>query len=167
MSTTNNDPNLQLTHLDEHGNAKMVDVGDKDVTSREAVARGHVSTEPETLRLIKEGLMKKGDVLTIAQLAGIMGAKKTSELIPLCHPLPIDRVDVDLKLNEAEYRIEITATAKTTARTGVEMEALTAVSVAALTLYDMCKSVDRGMRIEAVRLVKKSGGRSGDINLED
>ena len=166
MSTANN-PDLHLTHLDEQGNAKMVDVGDKDVTRREAVARGHVSVQPETLRLIKEGLMKKGDVLTIAQLAGIMGAKKTSELIPLCHPLPLDRVDVELELNEAESRIEITATAKTTARTGVEMEALTAVSVAALTLYDMCKSVDRGMRIEAVRLVKKSGGRSGDINLED
>ena len=166
MSTANN-PDLHLTHLDEQGNAKMVDVGDKDVTSREAVARGHVSIQPETLRLIKAGLMKKGDVLTIAQLAGIMGAKKTSELIPLCHPLPLDRVDVDLELDEAESRINITATAKTTARTGVEMEALTAVSVAALTLYDMCKSVDRGMRIEGIRLVKKSGGRSGDINLED
>ena len=166
MSTANN-PDLHLTHLDEQGNAKMVDVGDKDVTSREAVARGHVFIQPETLRLIKVGLMKKGDVLTIAQLAGIMGAKKTSELIPLCHPLPLDRVDVDLELDEVESRINITATAKTTARTGVEMEALTAVSVAALTLYDMCKSVDRGMRIEGIRLVKKSGGRSGDINLED
>ena len=167
MSTANNGPELHLTHLDDQGNAKMVDVGDKDITSREAVARGHVSIQLETLQLIKEGLMKKGDVLTIAQLAGIMGAKKTSELIPLCHPLPLDRVDVDLELDEKEGRINITATAKTTARTGVEMEALTAVSVAALTLYDMCKSVDRGMRIEAVRLVKKSGGRSGDINLED
>jgi len=167
MSTANNGPELHLTHLDDQGNAKMVDVGDKDITSREAVARGHVSIQPETLRLIKEGLMKKGDVLTIAQLAGIMGAKKTSELIPLCHPLPLDRVDVDLELDEKEGRINITAAAKTTARTGVEMEALTAVSVAALTLYDMCKSVDRGMRIEAVRLVKKSGGRSGDINLDD
>ncbi len=167
MSTANNGPELHLTHLDDQGNAKMVDVGDKDVTSREAVARGHVSIQPETLRLIKEGLMKKGDVLTIAQLAGIMGAKKTSELIPLCHPLPLDRVDVDLELDEKEGRINITAAAKTTARTGVEMEALTAVCVAALTLYDMCKSVDRGMRIEAVRLVKKSGGRSGDINLDD
>ena len=167
MTTSSNGPELHLTHLDEQGNAKMVDVGDKDVTSREAVARGHISIQPETLRLIKEGLMKKGDVLTIAQLAGIMGAKKTSELIPLCHPLPLDRVDVDLELDEKEGRINITATAKTTARTGVEMEALTAVSVAALTLYDMCKSVDRGMRIEAVRLVKKSGGRSGDINLDD
>ena len=167
MSTTNNDPNLHLTHLDAQGNAKMVDVGDKDVTSREAIARGYVSIQPETLRLIKEGLMKKGDVLTIAQLAGIMGAKKTSELIPLCHPLPLDKVDVELELDDAECRIDITATARTTARTGVEMEALTAVTVAALTLYDMCKSVDRGMRIEAVRLVEKRGGRSGEIILEN
>ena len=157
MSTTNNDPNLHLTHLDEHGNAKMVDVGDKDITSREAVARGYVSIQPETLRLIKEGLMKKGDVLTIAQLAGIMGAKKTSELIPLCHPLPLDRVDVDLELDEAENRINITATAKTTARTGVEMEALTAVSVAALTLYDMCKSVDRGNELADALATKEAG----------
>ena len=167
MSTTDNDPNLQLTHLDDQGNAKMVDVGDKDVTSREAIARGYISIQPETLRLIKEGLMKKGDVLTIAQLAGIMGAKKTSELIPLCHPLPLDKVDVELELDDAECRIDITATARTTARPGVEMEALTAVTVAALTLYDMCKSVDRGMRIEAVRLVEKRGGRSGEIILEN
>ena len=167
MSTTNNDSNLHLTHLDDQGNAKMVDVGDKDVTSREAIARGYISIQPETLRLIKEGLMKKGDVLTIAQLAGIMGAKKTSELIPLCHPLPLDKVDVELELDDEECRIDITATARTTARTGVEMEALTAVTVAALTLYDMCKSVDRGMRIEAVRLVEKRGGRSGEIILEN
>ena len=167
MSTRNTDPNLQLTHLDEQGNAKMVDVGDKDVTSREAIAGGHVSIQPETLRLIKEGLMKKGDVLTIAQLAGIMGAKKTSDLIPLCHPLPLDKVDVELEMDEPECRINITATAKTTARTGVEMEALTAVTVSALTLYDMCKSVDRGIRIEAVRLIEKRGGRSGEILLED
>ena len=166
MSTTENNPDIHLTHLDDQGNAKMVDVGDKDITSRVAMARGHVSIQPETLRLIKEGLMKKGDVLTIAQIAGIMGAKKTSELIPLCHPMPLDKVDVDLELNDSESRIEISATAKTTSRTGVEMEALTAVTVAALTLYDMCKAVDRGMRIEAVRLVQKSGGRSGDINLE-
>jgi len=166
MSSTDNGPDLHLTHLDEQGNAKMVDVGDKDATTREAVAKGHVSIQPETLRLITEGLMKKGDVLTIAQLAGIMGAKKTSELIPLCHPLPLDKVDVELELDEVENRINVTATAKTTARTGVEMEALTAVTVAALTLYDMCKSVDRGMRIEAVRLIQKSGGRSGDITLK-
>ena len=167
MSTRNNDPNLHLTHLDEQGNAKMVDVGDIDATSREAIARGHVSIQPETLRLIKEGLMKKGDVLTIAQLAGIMGAKKTSDLITLCHPLPLDKVDVELEMDEPECRINITATAKTTARTGVEMEALTAVTVSALTLYDMCKSVDRGIRIEAVRLIEKRGGRSGEIVLED
>jgi cyclic pyranopterin phosphate synthase len=167
MSTANDNSDLHLTHLDEQGRAKMVDVGDKEITSREAVARGYVSIQPETARLIKEGLMKKGDVLTIAQLAGIMGAKKTSELIPLCHPLPLDRVDVDMELDESEGRINITATAKTTARTGVEMEALTAVSVAALTLYDMCKSVDRGMRIEGIRLAQKRGGRSGDIILED
>ena len=145
----------------------MVDVGDKDVTSREAIARGHVSIQPETLRLIKEGLMKKGDVLTIAQLAGIMAAKKTSDLIPLCHPSPLDKVDVELELDDPESRINITATARTTARTGVEMEALTAVTVSALTLYDMCKSVDRGIRIDAVRLVEKRGGRSGEIILED
>ena len=167
MSTANDNSDLHLTHLDEQGRAKMVDVGDKEITSREAVARGYVSIQPETARLIKEGLMKKGDVLTIAQLAGIMGAKKTSELIPLCHPLPLDRVDVDMELDESEGRINITATAKTTARTGVEMEALTAVSVAVLTLYDMCKSVDRGMRIEGIRLAQKRGGRSGDIILED
>ena len=156
-----------LTHLDEEGQARMVDVGSKAVTSREAVARGYVSIQPETARLIREGLMKKGDVLTVAQLAGIMGAKKTSELIPLCHPLPLDKVSVDLELDGEQQRINITATASTSARTGVEMEALTAVSVAALTLYDMCKAVDRGIRIEGIRLVRKRGGQSGDIELED
>ena len=157
-----------LTHLDEQGRARMVDVGEKDVTSREAVARGYVSIQPETARLIREGLMmKKGDVLTIAQVAGIMGAKKTSELIPLCHPLPLDKVNVDLELDDERNRINIAATASTTARTGVEMEAMTAVSIAALTLYDMCKAVDRGIRIEGVRLVRKRGGRSGNIDMED
>ena len=163
----NNPREPYLTHLDEQGRARMVDVGNKEVTSREAVARGYVSIKPETARLIREGLMKKGDVLTVAQLAGIMGAKKTSELVPLCHPLPLDRVDVDLELDEGQSRINVTATASTSARTGVEMEALTAVSVAALTLYDMCKSVDRGIRIEGIRLVRKTGGQSGDIDLED
>ena len=157
----------ELTHIDGQGQARMVDVGEKDVTSREAVARGYVAVQSETARLIREGLMKKGDVLTVAQIAGIMGAKKTSELIPLCHPLPLDKVDVDLELDEEHDRINITATARTTARTGVEMEAMTAVSVAALTLYDMCKAVDRGIRIEGVRLVRKSGGRSGEIDLEE
>jgi cyclic pyranopterin phosphate synthase len=123
--------------------------------------------QAETLRLIKEGLMKKGDVLTIAQLAGIMGAKRTSELIPLCHPLPLNKIDVDLELDEAHSRVNVSATARTSGKTGVEMEALTAVSVAALTIYDMCKAVDRAMRVEAIRLVRKRGGQSGDVTLED
>ena len=156
-----------LTHLDEEGRARMVDVSWKPTTDREATAKGHVSVQPETLRLIKEGLMKKGDVLTIAQLAGIMGAKRTSDLVPLCHPLPLNQVQVELQLDEQQSRVEITATAGTSAKTGVEMEALTAVSVAALTLYDMCKAVDRGMRIEAIRLVRKRGGQSGDFTLEE
>ena len=156
-----------LTHLDEDGRVSMVDVGWKPVTDREAVARGHVSMQPETLRLINQGLMKKGDVLTIAQLAGIMASKRTSELIPLCHPLPLNKVDVELELDEPNSRVIITATARTSGKTGVEMEALTAVSVAGLTVYDMCKAVDRGMRIEAVRLVSKTGGQSGDITLEE
>ena len=156
-----------LTHLDDKGRVSMVDVGGKPITDREAVARGQVSMQPETLRLIQEGLMKKGDVLTIAQLAGIMGAKQTSQLIPLCHPLPLNQIDVQLALDGAKSRVEITATARTSGKTGVEMEALTAVSVAALTIYDMCKAVDRGMRIEAIRLVQKRGGQSGDINLEE
>ncbi|PKB65536.1 MAG: molybdenum cofactor biosynthesis protein C [SAR202 cluster bacterium Io17-Chloro-G2] len=156
-----------LTHLDDEGRARMVDVGAKPVTQREAVARGYLVVQPETLRLIKEGLMKKGDVLSIAQLAGIMGAKKTSDLIPLCHPLPLDRVNLDLDLDEAQNRINVIATASTSAKTGVEMEALTAVSVAALTVYDMCKAVDRGIRIEGIRLVSKTGGQSGDVFLEE
>ena len=161
------DPGLSLTHLDDQGRVNMVDVGGKPTTDREAVARGWVSLQPETLRLLREGLMKKGDVLTTAQLAGIMGAKRTAELIPLCHPLPLNRVDVELGLDEGQCRVNITATASTSAKTGVEMEALTAVSVAALTIYDMCKAVDRGMRIEGIRLVSKRGGQSGDIVLED
>jgi cyclic pyranopterin phosphate synthase len=156
-----------LTHLDEHGRASMVDVGWKPDTEREAIARGFVSMQEDTLRLIKEGLMKKGDVLTIAQLAGIMGAKRTSELIPLCHPLPLNKVDVDLELDEVQNRINISATASTSSKTGVEMEALTAVSVAALTVYDMCKGVDRGIRIENIRLASKRGGQSGDFTSEE
>ena len=161
------EPARKLTHLDEQGHANMVDVGWKPTTDREAVARGYVTIQPETMRLVREGLMKKGDVLTVAQLAGIMGAKRTSELIPLCHPLPLNKVDVVLALDETENRVNITATASTSAKTGVEMEALTAVSVAALTIYDMCKAVDRGMRIEGIRLVSKRGGQSGDITLEE
>lgn len=155
-----------LTHLDEQGRAKMVDVGGKPVTDREAVARGSVLMQRDTLKLIQEGLVKKGDVLTIAQLAGIMAAKRTAELIPLCHPLPLNQVAVDLELDAAQSRVNITATASTSGKTGVEMEALTAVTIAALTVYDMCKAVDRGMRIDAVRLVSKRGGQSGDIALE-
>lgn len=155
-----------LTHLDEQGRARMVDVGGKPVTDREAVARGSVLMQRDTLKLIQEGLVKKGDALTIAQLAGIMGAKRTAELIPLCHPLPLNRVDVDLELDAAQSRVNITATASTSGKTGVEMEALTAVTIAALTVYDMCKAVDRGMRIDAVRLIRKRGGQSGDVDLE-
>lgn len=155
-----------LTHLDEQGRARMVDVGWKPVTDREAVARGSVHMQPETLRLIMEGQVKKGDVFTIAQLAGIMGAKRTAELIPLCHPLPLNKVDVELEADEAACQVNITATASTSGKTGVEMEALTAVSIAALSVYDMCKAVDRGMLIGSIRLVSKRGGQSGDITLE-
>ena len=155
-----------LTHLDEQGRARMVDVGWKPVTHREAVARGSVLMQRDTLNLIQAGLVKKGDVLTIAQLAGIMAAKRTAELIPLCHPLPLNKVDVELELDSAQSRVNITATASTSGKTGVEMEALTAVTVAALSVYDMCKAVDRAMRISEVRLVRKQGGQSGDITLE-
>ena len=144
----------------------MVDVGSKPVTDRQATATGYLSVSPETVKLIQQGLNKKGDVLTVAQLAGIMGAKRTSDLIPLCHPLPLNRVDVELELDPQQDRINVTATVSTSAKTGVEMEALTAVSVAALTVYDMCKSADRGIRIEGVRLLRKTGGQSGDITLE-
>ncbi|MDE2859920.1 MAG: cyclic pyranopterin monophosphate synthase MoaC [Chloroflexota bacterium] len=155
-----------MTHLDEQGRASMVDVGWKPETVREAVARGYVSMQPETLALIRGGGVEKGDVLSVARIAGVMAAKRTSDLIPLCHPLPLDRVHVELDLDEIDSRVVITATARTSAKTGVEMEALTAVSVAALTVYDMCKAVDRGMRIEGVRLARKTGGQSGDIVLE-
>lgn len=155
-------PADRLTHLTEDGSARMVDVGWKPVTDRMAQATGHVVMQPETLALIRDGLMKKGDVLTIAQLAGIMGAKRTSELIPLCHPLPLNKVDVELALDEPANSVNIVATATTSGKTGVEMEALTAVSIAALTIYDMCKAVDRAMQIEGVRLTRKSGGQSGD-----
>jgi cyclic pyranopterin phosphate synthase len=152
----------ELTHLDEHGHARMVDVGSKDVTAREATARGRVTMEPSTLARIVAGDLPKGDVLAVARIAGIMAAKRTHELIPLCHPLPISGVEVALTPSEDGAGVEIEATVRTTAQTGVEMEALTAVSVAALTVYDMCKAVERGMRIEGVRLVAKSGGASGD-----
>jgi len=141
----------------------MVDVGHKPDTDRMAVARGEVQMRPETLELIRQGAMKKGDVLTVAQLAGIMGAKRTAALIPLCHPLPLTQVAVDLELDEALPGVKITATARTTGKTGVEMEALTAVSIAALTIYDMAKAVEKTMRIQNIRLVEKHGGQSGDV----
>ena len=150
-----------MSHFDEHGNAVMVDVSDKTETSRIAIAKGCVVMAPVTLALIRARGIGKGDVLAVAQLAGIMGAKRTPDIIPLCHPLPLSSVTVELSLNEQDSAVEITATCKLTGRTGVEMEALTAVSVAALTVYDMCKAVDRSMRIGEVRLVHKSGGKSG------
>ena len=162
-----NPSGASLSHIDEAGKVRMVDVGSKPDTERVAVARGSVVMQPETLGLIKSSGFDKGDVLGVARVAGIMAAKETAHLIPLCHPLPLHQVIVDFELDEARSAVNITATTKTTAKTGVEMEALTAVSVAALTIYDMCKSADRGMRIDAVRLVSKSGGKSGNIVLED
>jgi cyclic pyranopterin phosphate synthase len=153
----------KLTHLDEHGHARMVDVAGKPDTERTAIARGEVHMHQATFELIRDGQMKKGDVLRVAQLAGIMGAKRTSELIPLCHPLFLSKIDVELSLDEALPGVAITATARTTGKTGVEMEALTAVSVAALTVYDMAKAADKQMRIQNIRLVEKHGGRSGDV----
>jgi cyclic pyranopterin phosphate synthase len=156
----------KLSHLDESGRPKMVNVTAKAATARVAIAKGSVSMLPATFKLIKSGGTAKGDVLSVAKLAGIMAAKKTPDLIPLCHPLLISGVDVDFALDEANNLIEITATVQSTGQTGVEMEALTAVAVAALTVYDMCKAVDRAMKIESIRLVKKSGGKSGTITLE-
>lgn len=156
----------RLTHLDASGHARMVDVGGKPATDREATAVGRVVMRPETLALIVAGQLEKGDALATARIAGIMAAKQTPALIPLCHPLPLSRVAVDLQPDEAASAVYVSATVATTAQTGVEMEAMTAVCVAALTLYDMCKAVDRGIRFEGVRLVRKSGGASGDIVLE-
>lgn len=150
-----------LTHFDEQGRAVMVDVSAKDVTSRTATARGSVVMAPETLAAITGGNVKKGDVLSVARLAGIMAAKRTADLIPLCHPLAIAAVTVDLVPDATLPGVAIEATVKLNGRTGVEMEALTAVSVAALTVYDMCKAIDRAMRIEAIRVVHKDGGKSG------
>jgi cyclic pyranopterin phosphate synthase len=155
---------MKLTHIDAGGNAVMVDVTGKAVTDRAATARGHVAMAPATLALITGGAVKKGDVLAVARLAGIMAAKRTSDLIPLCHPLPLSSVGVELSPSPDGAGIDIAATVRTTGRTGVEMEALTAVSVAALTIYDMCKAVDRAMRIEAIRVTQKSGGASGDFS---
>lgn len=156
----------KLSHIDESGSAHMVDVGGKDVTERVAVAKGRVLMKPETLRLIREGGFEKGDVLGVARLAGVMAAKRTSDLIPLCHPIPLTQVTVELDELASGEGIEITATARAAWKTGVEMEALTAATVAGLTVYDMCKAVDRGMQIDAVRVVKKTGGKSGDFEAE-
>ncbi len=156
-----------LTHLDEGGNARMVDVGQKPDTERLAVAGGEVRMQAETLRLIRDGAIKKGDVLTTARLAGIMAAKRTAELIPLCHPIALTHLEVTLKLDEAENRVLIQASARTVGKTGVEMEALTAVTAAALTIYDMAKAVDRGMVIQNIRLLEKHGGVHGDYVVEE
>jgi len=150
-----------FTHLDEEGRAVMVDVADKAETDRRAVAKGRIFMAPETLAMIREGAVKKGDVLSVARLAGIMGAKRTPDLIPLCHPLALTSIKVDLELDDAASAVEVTASCGLKGRTGVEMEALTAVAVAALTVYDMCKARDRAMRIGDLRLVHKSGGKSG------
>lgn len=151
----------KLTHFDGKGDAHMVDVSDKDVTSREATACGHIRMLPETLEFITQGTAKKGDVLSVARLAGIMGAKRTSDLIPLCHPLPITKVSVELTANPDLPGVDVTATVKTTGKTGVEMEALTAVSTATLTVYDMLKAAQKSMEIGGIRLLRKSGGKSG------
>ena len=157
----------EFSHIDEDGKAVMVDVSDKDVTERVATAMGSVIMQPETMQKIIDGAIKKGDVISVARLAGIMGAKKTPELIPLCHPLTLNSIDVELICDAARNAVDITATCRVTGRTGVEMEALTAVAVAGLTIYDMCKAVDRSMRIGDIRLTAKSGGRSGDYSAED
>lgn len=156
----------QLTHLDEHGKARMVDVSDKAITERRAVARGSVIMQPETVQRIIEGNMKKGDVLTVAELAGVMAAKRTSELIPLCHQLPLNQVTVTCTPDVAAGRVNIEALVRVSGKTGVEMEALTAVAVAGLTIYDMAKAIDRSMQISEVRLVLKEGGRSGSFHNE-
>ena len=156
----------KFTHLDSEGNARMVDVSDKDASERTATAKGSVLMRPETMAMIVEGGVKKGDVLSVARLAGIMGAKRTPDLVPLCHPLALTSITVDLTCDAERNAVDITATCKLTGRTGVEMEALTAVAVAALTVYDMCKAVDRGMRIADIRLVHKAGGKSGTFTGE-
>ena len=155
-----------LTHLDASGAASMVDVAEKAVTSRSASAEGRIVMQAATLDLIRAGAAKKGDVIGVARIAGIMAAKRTHELIPLCHPLALSKISVELDLDEALPGIRVSATAKVTGQTGVEMEALTAVSIACLTLYDMAKAVDRAMRIEGIRLIEKTGGASGSFRAD-
>lgn len=152
----------KLTHIDADGSAAMVDVSDKDVTERTATATGSVAMLPETVALIRDGLVKKGDVLSVARLAGIMGAKRTSDLIPLCHPLNVNSIKVDLTVPDDRDAVDITATVRVSGKTGVEMEAMTAVAVAALTVYDMVKAVDRGVVIGDIKLLHKAGGKSGE-----
>lgn len=155
----------ELTHMNDSGRARMVDVGEKAITQRIAIARGEILMNRETIELIRDGKMKKGDVLAVAQVAGITGAKKTSDLVPMCHNILITGCDIDFIVKDD--RVEITSFLKTTGQTGIEMEALTAVSVAALTIYDMCKAVDKTMKIQNVRVIKKAGGRSGELQLEE
>ncbi len=156
----------KISHLNEEGRAKMVDVSEKSLTARKGVARALVKMKPETLRKIKSGAVKKGDVLAVSQVAGIMAAKKTPEIIPMCHPLQITGVDINFGFRDKEGIVEIESTVKTVDRTGVEMEALVAVSACALTIYDMCKSIDRAMTIESIQLMRKSGGKSGEFKRE-
>jgi cyclic pyranopterin phosphate synthase len=158
--------NAGFTHLDEQGRPRMVDVGEKEVTARVAVAEGHIRTSADTVRAIVAGEVPKGNVLLIAQLAGITGAKRTADLIPLCHPLPLTSVNVDVSVDESLPGVRVVATAKVDGKTGVEMEALTAVSVALLTVYDLCKARDRGMVMGEIRLLRKEGGRSGSWTAE-
>jgi cyclic pyranopterin phosphate synthase len=153
----------KISHVDETGRARMVDVSSKKDTEREAIAKGEVVMQAKTLELIREGMIKKGDVLAVAQIAGIMAAKRTSELIPMCHPLPLLDIKVELTMDTSLPGVQITSYVKTIAKTGVEMEALTAVSVAGLTVYDMAKAAEKTMRIQNIRLVKKTGGQSGDV----
>ena len=157
----------ELTHFDRQGRARMIDVGNKADTIREAVAEGRVKIKANTLDLIREGQIKKGDVLNVAQVAGIMSVKQTSTLIPMCHPLMITGVDLNIELNDEKLAVEIIASVRTTGKTGVEMEALTAVSTAALTVYDMCKSADKEMVIEDIKLTRKTGGKSGTYQREE
>lgn len=158
---------MELTHFDENGKARMVDVSDKDETKRIAVARGRVFMKKETLTLIEEGQIGKGDVLAVAQVAGIMGSKRTSDLIPMCHPLMLTGCSLKFNIDKESSCVFIEATVKTTGKTGVEMEALTAVTTAALTIYDMCKAVDKGMIIEGIHLVEKQGGKSGNWKFQE
>lgn len=154
---------MKLTHIDKEGKARMVDVSEKPLTQREAVARGSVYMRPETIKLIKDRDIEKGDVIAVARVAGIMAAKKTSELIPMCHPLNITSVTVDIRIDEEGNKLDVEAKVKTVGQTGVEMEALTAVSIAALTIYDMCKAVDKGIVISDIMLMEKRGGKSGEF----